>query len=116
VPLIDNSTPTPSESPLASETPGLDAWRALRLERWMADVAEANPHTVRHAGGCGERLLCDRPEHRSDGYPRVEILPSGTLGVAPGTLIFHCEGLTLPPNDVLYAARRDALRRREEAT
>jgi hypothetical protein len=82
------------------ESPARDLWQ--RIGRWLADVTAANPHFVRHDGACGQRFFCDRPEHREDGYRRVEL-------DANGDLLFHCEKLTLHRGDPSYAERRAGL-------
>jgi hypothetical protein len=105
--VLDNKETKPAPDPGAeSATPGLDAWRAIPLERWYREVAEANPERVRHDGPCGQRFLCDRAQHRQGGYPAVELLENGTL-------VLHCEGTTLTANDPRYHDRLAALRRRE---
>ena len=73
-----------------------------RVTGWLADVADANPHSVPHDFGCGERFFCDRDEHRADGYRRVELRDNGYL-------LFHCEALELRPSDPGYAERRAGL-------
>jgi hypothetical protein len=75
-------------------------WR--RIGTWLADVATENPHVVPHDGGCGRRFFCDLPEHRVDGYRRVELRDNGDL-------LFHCEKLTLHRGDLSYAGRRAGL-------
>ena len=84
-----------------------------RIVGWCADVHFSNPHYVAHRGPCGERFMCDIPEHQQDGHPRVEMLPGGE-GHNPGELIFHCEGphATLRPSDPLYEQRRAGLTKR----
>ena len=86
---------------------GLAAWLAIPLERWYREVSEANPERIRHDGPCGQRFLCDRAAHRVGGYPAVEMLPNGTI-------VLHCEGTTLTPNQPEYRERLARLRRREE--
>ncbi len=83
------------------------AWFAIPLERWYVEVAEANPHRCRHRGPCGTYFLCDREVCQTGGYQRVELLHSGQL-------LFHCEGLSLDPNDPRYRKRRAGLSRRED--
>lgn len=103
------------DNPEPEATPDYDAWRDIPVQRWYIEAGAANPHVVRHDGPCGERFLCDVPEHRSDGYARVEMLNSG-VGRNPGELVFHCEGekATLRPGDPAYARRRAGLLRRED--
>ncbi len=98
--------------------PTFNDWLAIRTQRWYVEASLANPEGVRHPGVCGERFLCDRPEHRADGISRVEFLRTGTPGVALGTLIFHCEGpeATLRPGDLLYETRLAGLVSREDAS
>jgi hypothetical protein len=111
----NGSAPLPAPSP--DDSPGLAAWRAIPLERWYRETAEANRHRCDHGGPCGQWFLCDRQEHRAGGYPTVEMLSRGTPGHAPGELIFHCEGptATLRPGDLRYETRRAGLARRDDA-
>lgn len=113
--LVPNE-PAPLAAPPTDDSTDPAAWPAIPLERWYREVAEANPHVVSHHGACGQRFLCDKPEHRADGYARVEMLSPGTVGHAPGELIFHCEGrdATLRPGDLTYEHRRVGLIRRED--
>jgi hypothetical protein len=93
-----------ASAPLSDPEPDDDlaAWRAIPLARWYVEVAEANPHRCQHDGPCGDRLLCDREEHRTGGYPTVELLASGVL-------LFHCENRVVGPTDPEYRRRRGGL-------
>jgi hypothetical protein len=105
MPSNDPAPAPPEPVPSDAAAPDLAEWHAIPLARWYADVAETNPHRCRHKGPCGERFLCDRDEHRTGGYPTVEVL-------ANDLILFHCEGLILAPNDPEYRARRAGLGRR----
>jgi hypothetical protein len=94
VPLSDSASKSPADA--------LTSWLAIPIERWYREVAEANPHRCQHRGPCGVYLFCDREEHRAGGYRTVELLDSGTI-------LAHCEGLTLHPNDPEYRARHATL-------